>query len=139
MIRLTPFVLAIAFSGCGFSMRTVGQHDAIVDTVKAVSADNRAAIEAQSKAQADTVRAMAEAFITASQRNDGGASALRIMADALTASRTTESLRAAAPQSCPLPVTVNVPPITVKHIDASTPKACAQNFTLACAEKAVTK
>ena len=140
MAKTLIVVAAVLSTGCGFSMRTIGQHDAIVDTVRAVSADNRAAIEAQSKAQADTVRAMAEAFIQAAKQNDGGAGAVRAMAEALSAVRATEGLRAAIPQSCPLPVpvTVNVPPITVRHVDAVS-KECAQNFTLSCAERAVAK
>ena len=130
--------IAILTAGCGFSMRTVGQHDAIVDTVRAVSSDNRAAIEAQSKAQAETVRALADALVAAAGKQDNGAGAIQAMASAFASARATEGLRAAAPQSCPLPVTVNVPPITVRHVDA-TPKDCSQNFTLTCAEKAVAK
>ena len=130
--------LAVLTAGCGFSMRTVGQHDAIVDTVRAVSSDNRAAIEAQSKAQAEMVRALAEALVSASGRSDNGAGAIQAMASAFASARASEGLRAAIPQSCPLPVTVNVPPIVVRHID-SPPKDCSQNFTLSCAERAVAK
>ena len=119
-------------------MRTVGQHDAIVDTVRAVSSDNRAAIEAQSKAQAETVKALAEALVASAGKQDNGAGAIQAMASAFASARASEGLRAAIPQSCPLPVTVNVPPIVVRHID-SPPKDCSQNFTLSCAERAVAK